>query len=78
MFLYFPVEQLLFSPSLGCYRSFGLAAVLDAPQGKRCLALVQDVSTQESFVAGLARRCTEEQLIYASEGGRQPFSKGCT
>lgn len=34
MFLYFPVEQLLFSPSLGCYRSFGLAAVLDAPQGK--------------------------------------------
>lgn len=30
MFLYFPVEQLLFSPSLGCYRSFGLAAVLDA------------------------------------------------
>ena len=62
MFLYFPVEQLLFSPSLGCYRAFGLAAVLDAPQGKRCLALVQDVSTQESFVAGLARRCTEEQL----------------
>lgn len=63
MFLYFPVEQLLFSPSLGCYRSFGLAAGgWDAPQGKRCLALVQDVSTQESFVAGLARRCTEEQL----------------
>lgn len=56
------MEQLLFSLNLGCYRSFGLAAVLDAPQEKRCLVLVQDVSTQKSFVAGLAKRCTENSL----------------
>ena len=52
----------MFSLNLGCYRSFGLAAVLDAPQEKRCLVLVQDVSTQKSFCRRAGQAVYGKQL----------------
>lgn len=60
MIRYQIIRQELEAPELGCYVSYGIEAV-SLPDGER-LALVSDVSTDPSFAAALADRCTEGAL----------------
>lgn len=57
-FIYIPVKESLCSQELGRCFSFGIEV---QEQGLPCLK-VADISTDESFVAKLARRCTSGQL----------------
>ena len=54
---YLLVEEQLFTPELGSYRTFGIAALRRSPRGSEQLAYVSDVSTDRPFAAGLAERC---------------------
>lgn len=54
---YLLVEEQLFTPELGAYRSFGIEALCPSPQGSERLAYVSDVSTDRAFAAALAERC---------------------
>lgn len=60
MIRYQIVRQELESPGLGRYVSYGIEAVT-LPGGQR-LTFVSDVSTDPSFAAALADRCTEGAL----------------
>ena len=60
MIRYRIVKEQLEAPELGRYVSFGIEAVA-LPGGQR-LAFVSDVSTDPSFAAALADRCTEGAL----------------
>ena len=56
--IYIPVKESLYSQELGRYFSFGIEVQEQGPQRLK----VSDISTNESFVAELARRCTSGQL----------------
>ena len=60
MIRYQIVRQELEAPELGRYVSYGIEAV--ARPGGEQLAFVPDVSTDSSFAADLADRCTEGAL----------------
>ena len=60
MIRYQIVRQELEAPELGRYVSYGIEAV--ALPGGRQVAFVCDVSTDPSFAAALADRCTEGAL----------------
>lgn len=62
MYLYFPVEESLFSPYLDHYDSFGIAAAEYTPTGWKQIAFLSDVSPDGAFVAALANRFTLYQL----------------
>lgn len=57
-FSYIPVKEDLFSRELGHYISFGIEAL---EHGSLCRR-ISDISTDEDFVAALARKCTSGQL----------------
>ena len=59
---YIAVEEQLFSPILGYYRSWGIAAVQTLQQRQVRQAFVSDVSLDGAFTAELAHRFTQEQL----------------
>ena len=60
--LFLPVEQVLFAPCLGHYRSFGIAAVRLSRSRCEIPAFVSDVSTDYSFVSYLADLFTRGHL----------------
>lgn len=60
--LFIPVEQELFSPYIGLYRSYGIAAVRLSHSRCEIPAFVSDVSTDFSFVSYLADLFTCHQL----------------
>lgn len=62
MYQYLPVEERLYSPYLGRYRSFGIAAFKVCGEQREQVAFTSDVSTDEAFAAQLAQRCTVAQL----------------
>ena len=62
MLQYIPVEEECFSPEIGPYRSFGIAAVRIAGGEEERLAYVADVSPDREMVAQLATSCTTAQL----------------
>lgn len=62
MFRYLPIEEQLFSPYLGQYHSFGIAAFKICSGRQEQVAFISDVSTDKAFVEQLARRCTEAHL----------------
>lgn len=62
MFRYVPIKQRLFSPEIGSYQSFGLAAFQRSGLWWRKVAFLPDVSTSKPFVEQLARRYTHSQL----------------
>lgn len=57
-----PIEQFLFSPELGEYRSFGIQAFSVSPTGAEEVSLISDVSCDPAFVSRLAEKCTQLQL----------------
>lgn len=62
MYQYLPVEERLYSPYLGQYRSFGIAAFRVCGEQREQVAFASDVSTDETFAEQLAQRCTDAQL----------------
>ena len=59
MFRYVVVQEDLFSPELGHYRSYGIGAVNS--KGER-VNFVSDVSLEKTFTEKIAKRCTKGQL----------------
>lgn len=59
MFQFNPFEQILTSPDLGNYRSYGIRAFAE---GGEEVCFVSDVSCDFAFVAALADECTLLQL----------------
>ncbi len=59
MFRYVVVQEDLFSPELGYYRSYGIGAVNS--KGER-VAFVSDVSPEKVVAEEIAKRCTRGQL----------------
>lgn len=59
MFRYVVVQEDLFSPELGCYRSYGIGAMNG--KGER-VTFVSDVSPDPKFAAEIAALCTVGQL----------------
>lgn len=60
--LFIPVEQELFSPYIGHYRSYGIAAVCFSCSHCEIPAFVSDVSTDYSFVSHLTDLFTRNHL----------------
>ena len=60
--LFLPVEQELFAPHIGHYRSYGIAAVCLSCSRCEIPAFVSDVSTDYSFVSHLADLFTRNYL----------------
>ncbi len=59
---YILIEERLYTPELGVYRSFGIMAVRRVPHRRQCGAYVRDISTNRAFTAKLAKRCNREGL----------------
>ena len=57
-FIYIPVKESLFSQELGSYCSFGMEVIENGVLHSK----ISDVSTDENFVAALARKCTAGEL----------------
>ena len=62
MIWYIPVAERLFSPFLGHYSTFGIAAMQFHKRRWECCAFVSDVSVDEAFTVSLANACTQAQL----------------
>ena len=62
MFQYIPYRETLFSPYIGLYHSYGIAALLFTDLDWELQAYVSDISPDGSFVLALAQRCTRGQL----------------
>lgn len=60
--LFLPVEQELFAPYIGYYRSYGIAAVCLSRSYCEIPAFVSDVSTDFAFVSSLADLFTHSHL----------------
>lgn len=60
--LFLPVEQELFAPYIGHYRSYGIAAVCLSHSHCEIPAFISDVSTDYSFVSYLADLFTRNHL----------------
>lgn len=56
------MEKQLFSPDLGNYRTYGIAAAETPGQRQVRQAFLSDVSPDGAFTADLARHCTQEGL----------------
>lgn len=61
MILYLPVKQHLFRPDIGCYATYGIAAVPVLYNGRN-FCFVSDISVSFTKVAALALRCTVGRL----------------
>ena len=59
MFRYVVVQEDLFSPELGWYRSYGIGA--ENNKGEQ-ITFVSDVSLEKVFTEEIAKRCTKGQL----------------
>ena len=62
MYQYLPIKEQLYSPYLGQYHSFGIAAFEICNGRREQVAFISDVSTDEAFAERLAKRCTDAQL----------------
>lgn len=62
MFRYLTIEENLYSPDIGEYRSFGICAYQITRAGLEKLFTISDVSVNVDIVSNLAKLCTEEQL----------------
>nr|WP_325211879.1 DUF6514 family protein [uncultured Oscillibacter sp.] len=62
MFQYLPVENEVFSPYLGPYRTFGLRVLRTGEAGAEEVMVLPDVSTDFGFTLRLAGLFTEKQL----------------
>lgn len=62
MFQYLPIENEVFSPYLGWYRTFGLRVLRTGGKEEAEVMILPDVSTDFGFVLRLAGLFTEKQL----------------
>lgn len=62
MYQYLPIKEQLYSPYLGQYHSFGIAAFEICNGRREQVAFISDVSADEAFAGRLAGRCTDTQL----------------
>lgn len=62
MFQYLPIENKVFSPYLGWYRTFGLRVLRTGGKGEEEVMVLPDVSTDFGFVLRMAGLFTEKQL----------------
>lgn len=62
MYQYLPIENEVFSPSIGQYRTFGLRVVQSGETGERELMILPALSTDYGFILRLAGIFTRKQL----------------
>ncbi|MGN1399159.1 MAG: DUF6514 family protein [Erysipelotrichaceae bacterium] len=62
MYLYCAYKEMLFSPYIGEYVSFGIEVIFVSPKGRKEILKFSDVSPNETKVERLAELCTKEQL----------------
>lgn len=62
MFQYLPIENEVFSPYLGRYRTFGLRVLQIGEEGEEEIMILPAVSTDFGFALRLASLLTEKQL----------------
>lgn len=64
MIQYIPFKEVRFSPYIGYYHSFGIAAIrfTDLELDWQKEEVISDVSTDLSFVIQLSQRCTRGEL----------------
>lgn len=62
MYQYMPIENEVFSPSIGRYRTFGLRVVQSGEGGERELMILPALSTDYGFILHLAGVFTKKQL----------------
>lgn len=62
MFLYLPIENVIVSPYLGRYRTFGLRILQSESEGDQEVMVLPDISTNFEFILRLASLCTRKQL----------------
>lgn len=59
---YLCVEEVLFMPEVGCYQTFGIAALQLEKDQCAIDPMISDISTDADFVRALAVRCNEGDL----------------
>lgn len=59
MFVYIPIEEKLYTPELGSYRSYGIRVENEAGD---TVAVLSDISLDKKRVSELAKRCTTGKL----------------
>lgn len=59
MFSYIPIEENLCRPELGRYKSYGIRVENEVGE---TVAVLSDISTDQTMVAELAERCTSGDL----------------
>lgn len=62
-YLYSVVEEQLYHPEIGSYRSFGIQYERYDKTGRKQLAVISDISTNKRFVVSLAERLNVYQLF---------------
>lgn len=62
MFRYLPIENEVFSPYLGRYRTFGLRVLRSGEEGEEEVMILPDISTDFAFALRLAELFTAKQL----------------
>ena len=62
MFRYLSIENEVFSPCLGRYRTFGLRVLRSGEEGEEEVMILPDISTDFAFALRLAGLFTAKQL----------------
>lgn len=62
MYQYLPIQNEIFSPEIGKYRTFGLRVLRTQDGEDQEIMILPDVSTDFSFTLRLASLFTEKQL----------------
>lgn len=62
MYQYLPIQNEIFSPEIGKYRTFGLRVLRTRDGEDQEIMILPDVSTDFSFTLRLASLFTEKQL----------------
>lgn len=62
MYFYCTYKEMLFSPYIGLYVSFGITALYGTPREREKVLQISDVSPNEIKVKRIAELCTKEQL----------------